>query len=41
MEKVKECIRIHLEMKENDYEEDDGFLLVMEELDLREKKLDI
>ena len=41
MEKVKDCIRNRLGFKENDYEEENEFLLALEELDLREKKLDI
>ena len=41
MELVKECIRNRLEFKENDYEEEDEFLLAMEELDLREKQWNI
>ena len=41
MEKVEECIRNCLRFKENDYKKEDEFLLAMEELDLREKELDI
>ena len=40
MERVKECIKNRLEFRENDYKED-KFILAMEELDLREKGLDI
>ena len=35
MEKVKECIRNRLGFKENDYDEEEEFLLAMEELNLR------
>ena len=41
IEKVEECIRNCLGFKENDYKEEDEFLLAMEELDLREKELDM
>ena len=41
MEKVKECIKNHLNFKENEYYEEDEFLLAMEELELREKELEI
>ena len=41
IEKVKECIKNHLELKENYYEEEDEFLLAMDGLVLREKELNI
>ena len=41
MEQVEECIKNRLEFKEKVYEEEDIFLLAIEELDLREKQLDI
>ena len=41
MEQVGERVKNHLEIRENDYEEEDEFILVMEELNLREKELDI
>ena len=41
MEQVEECVRNHLEFRQNDYKEKDEFILVMEELNLREKELDI
>ena len=41
MEKVEECIRNRLQFKVNNYDKEDKFLLAMEELDLREKQLNI
>ena len=41
MEKVEECIKNCLNFKENEYDEEDEFLLAKEELDLREKELEI
>ena len=41
MEKVEEGIRNRLGFKESEYEEEDEFLLAMEELDLKEKELNI
>ena len=41
MEKVEEYIKNCLGFKENDYDKEEEFLLALEELDLREKELDI
>ena len=41
MKKVEECVKNCLNFRGNEYDEEDEFLLAMEELDLREKELDI